>query len=165
MAFPKGLKRDFKKLEARRLRAIELLDRGVAQAEVARRVGVHRQSVCRWSELRSKGGTAILRHRRAGRKARLGLSEMKHLEKGLRQGPGKIGYATGVWTADRIADLIERQTGVRFHKDHIYRLLQRLGWSCQRPVGRALERNERAVGYWKQHRWPEIKKKLSAKGE
>jgi transposase len=45
----------------------------------------------------------------------------------------------------------------------VYRLLQKLGWSCQRPVGQALERDERAIRRWKRQRWPDIKKKRSAK--
>ncbi|MCC7519006.1 MAG: winged helix-turn-helix domain-containing protein, partial [Verrucomicrobiae bacterium] len=48
---------------------------------------------------------------------------------------------------------------------HIYRLLQRLGWSCQRPTGRAIERNEDAIKAWKRQRWPELKKKRSESAE
>ena len=64
----------------------------------------------------------------------------------------------------RSSDLIERQTGVQYHPDHVYRLLQQLGWSCQRPVGRALERDERAIRCWKRQRLPAIKKKPWPKG-
>jgi hypothetical protein len=36
---------------------------------------------------------------------------------------------------------------------------------CQRPVGRALERDEKKIRQWKQKRWPELKKKPAKKGE
>ncbi len=44
-----GMKRDFMALERRRLEAAKLLARGFPEAEVAQRVGVHRQSVNRWA--------------------------------------------------------------------------------------------------------------------
>ena len=164
MAFPKGQRRDFQKLQARRLRAIGLLQEGFPQAEVARRVGVHRQSVSRWAASVQQHGLAVLQHRRAGRKPRLDEAALQQLEAGLRQGPQALGYSTPLWTAPRVAELIRRQSDVRFHPDHVYRILQQLGWSCQRPVGRALERDEQAIRQWKRHRWPALKKKPLPKG-
>jgi hypothetical protein len=49
---------------------------------------------------------------------------------------------------------------VRFHEDHVWRILRKLGWSCQRPTGRALERDEAAIWHWKMVAWPRIKKAL-----
>jgi transposase len=63
-----------------------------------------------------------------------------------------------------VRDLIEQRTGVRFHEDHVWRILRKLGWSCQRPTGRALERDEQAIRQWKKVEWPRIKKKRSASG-
>jgi len=159
MAFPKGQRRDFPKLQARRLRALNLLTAGLSQAEVARRVGVHRQSVSRWAASVQQHGMAALEHQRAGRRPRLDEAARQALELGLQQGPQVLGYDTPLWTAPRVAELIRRQSGVRFHPDHVYRILQQLGWSCQRPVGRALERNESAIRQWKRRRWPALKKK------
>jgi len=164
MAFPKGQRRDFPKLQSRRFRGFGLLEKGFSQAEVARRVGVHRQSVSRWAALVQQRGLSALQHRRAGRKPRLDSEQFQRIEHGLREGPQALGYDTPLWTAVRVADLIERQTGVQYHPDHIYRLLQQLGWSCQRPVGRALERDERAIRRWKRQRLPAIKKKRLPKG-
>ena len=61
-------------------------------------------------------------------------------------------------------DLIEYRMGVRYHEDHVWRILRQLGWSCQRPTGRALERDEQNIRHWKKYRWPQIKKKPSASG-
>ena len=55
--------------------------------------------------------------------------------------------------------LIAEQCGVRYHAAHVWRILRQLGWSCQRPTGRALERDEEAIRYWKKVAWPRIKKK------
>ena len=52
---------------------------------------------------------------------------------------------------------------MRYHEAHVWRILRRLGWSCQRPSGKALERDEQAIREWKKVEWPRIKKKPSAR--
>ena len=66
----------------------------------------------------------------------------------------------GFWTASRVRDLIEYRTGARYHEDHVWRILRKLNWACQRRTGKALERDEEAILHWKQYRWPRIKKAL-----
>ena len=163
MGNPKGVTRDFEQLERRRLRAAKLFDRGLNQAEIARQLGVHRQSVSRWHlAWRANGARALKKAGRAGRKPRLAPSQLEQLRRGLQQGPQVLGYDSSLWTSRRVADLIERQTGQRFHPGHVWRILRSLGWSCQRPVGRARQRDEAAIQRWKRVRWPDIKKKPSS---
>lgn len=165
MGNPKGVKRDFDSLERRRLKAASLFDRGLSQGEVSRQLGVHRQSVSRWHQAwRKQGAKALFKAGRAGRKARLQPSQLEQLSCGLKEGPEVLGYGTSLWTAWRVADLIERQTGQKFHPGHVWRILRSLGWSCQRPVGRATQRDEPAIRRWKRVRWPELKKKPSKSG-
>jgi len=154
-----GAKRNFVALEQRRWKAARLLQRGCSEAETARKVGVHRQSVSRWARQLAAGGREALRRSpRPGRKPRLSEADRSRIVAGLKQGPEALGYETGLWSSWRVADLIERECGIRFTTVHVWRILGQLGWSCQRPVGRALERNEKAVRRWKQARWPELKK-------
>jgi transposase len=151
-------------LERRRMQAAGLLEKGYSQSEVARRVGAHRQSVSQWAaELRAKGRAGLKRAGRAGRKARLSSQQLRKIELGLKQGPKALGYATSLWTSARVAQLIERECGVAYHPGHVWRILRQLGWSCQRPAGRALERNEAKIQQWKQKRWPELKKRPKTK--
>lgn len=168
MGNPRGVRRDaeqLKELERRRLLGARLLRQGLPQAEVARRVGVHRQSVSRWAEQLQQGGRKALQSAgRSGRKARLGAAELKRIVRGLERGPESLGYQTGLWTAGRVADLIERECGVKFSAVQAWRILRQLGWTPQRPVGRALERDEEKIRRWKQQRWPAIKKKPGKKG-
>lgn len=162
MGNAKGVKRDFEQLEQRRLRAAKLFDRGLTQGEVSRRLGVHRQSVSRWHQAWCRQGTQALRKAgRAGRKPRLRASDLERIARRLKAGPEALGYGTGLWTTWRVADLIERETGHKFHPGHVWRILRSLGWSCQRPVGRATQRDESAIRRWKRVRWPELKKKPS----
>lgn len=147
-------------MEQRRLQAARLLRQGRSQSEVARQVGVHRQSVSRWArQLAEEGRAGLKRAGRAGRKPRLGARDRDRIKRALKRGPEHLGYETGLWTAVRVAHLIEQECGVQYHPGHVWRLLRQLGWSCQRPTGRALERDEMAIRRWKRERWPELKKK------
>lgn len=96
--------------------------------------------------------------------AKLDRGQWAELEVALKLGPEAFGYASGLWTARRVRDLVEHQTGVRYHEDHVWHILRKLNWSCQRPTGRAVERNEEGIRQWKKYRWPQIKKKPCAKG-
>jgi len=143
-------KRDFSGLERRRLKAARLLEQGVRPAEVARRLGVHRQSVCRWQQrLEQEGRAGLKKAGRAGRKPRLSADDVLRLEEELVRGPRAWGYGTELWTTQRVADLIRRLLGVWYHRDHVGRVLAQMGWSCQRPVGRAKERDQAALRRWK----------------
>ena len=159
-----GVRRDFDQLEQRRLGAVDLLREGIHQAEVARRVGAHRQSVSRWAKQLEQGGKRALRKAgRAGRRPRLSTADLRRIEKSLKRGPQALGFETSLWTCWRVAYLIERECGVKYHPSQAWRILRQLGWSCQRPTGRALERDEEKIRAWKQKRWPEIKKKPERK--
>jgi transposase len=77
-----GVRRDFEGLERRRIEAAELLKQGVSQSEVARRLGVHRQSVIRWARQLAQSGRAGLKQaRRAGRKPKLRASQLRKIER------------------------------------------------------------------------------------
>jgi len=90
--------------------------------------------------------------------------DLLKIETALKQGPEVFGYETALWTAPRVTKLIEEECGVRYHPSQVWRILRKLGWSCQRPVGRALERDEGAIRQWKKVRWPQIKKKRCGSG-
>lgn len=147
------------------MEAARLLREGLSQSQVARAVGVHRQSVSRWArELEQSGVRGLRKAGRTGRPAKLSPAQLRDLERTLKRGPEAFGFATGLWSASRVRDLIEYRTGVRYHEDHVWRILRKLGWTCQRPTGRALERDEQAIRHWKKMEWPRIKKKRSASG-
>jgi transposase len=140
------------------MRAARLLEKGYSEAEVARRVGVHRQSVNRWARSLRAGGLAALRRaERAGRRPKLSEADLVAVEQCLKQGPGQFGYHAKLWTLPRVRQLIEERYGVRYHPSQVWRILHKLNRSCQRPNGRALERGEEG------HRPLQIKKKRFAR--
>ncbi len=157
-------RRDYEHMEERRLHGARLLEDGVSQAEVARQLGVKRQSVHEWAKVMATEGEKGLARVPTGRKPRLNSVQLGQLAEHLQNGPQAHGYATALWTTERIAKLIYRQFGVRYHRDHVGRLLGQMGWSCQRPTGRARERKEEEIVRWKRVEWPRIKKKPKQKG-
>jgi transposase len=165
MGNPAGVRRDFDALEKRRFEAIRLFERGENQSAIARQVKVVRQTVARWvQQYRAQGKSGLRKAGRAGRKPRLNEKDRQRLRTLLLQGPERLGYETPLWTCPRVAHLIEQELSVRYHEGHVWKILVGLGWSPQRPVGRARERNEEQIQHWKKKVWPGIKKKRSAKG-
>ena len=157
--------RNFAGLEKRRLRAASLLEEGRSQAQVARDLRVSRQSVSRWyREWKKTGEGGLEAAGRAGRLPRLGPEQLSALEQALAAGPRAAGYATELWTLPRVAMLIRRLFDVPYHPGHVWRILRKLGWSCQRPATRAKERDEEAIRQWRRTTWPEIKKGRKNKG-
>ena len=151
--------RDFEALERRRMRAVRLFEQGETQAAVARRLDVSRTTAKRWWDAWEADGRGALRSAgRAGRKPRLSEEALQQVEQALLDGPVSFGYSTELWTLPRVADLIHRLTGVRYHPGHVWRVLRRLGWSLQKPTTRARERDEEAILRWVKTTWPSIKK-------
>ena len=155
-----------KEMERRRRRGARLLAAGETQAEVARQVGVSRQTAMRWDRARQEGGVEALRRApHFGRPERLSPTQRQDLVRLLKEGALSAGFPTELWTLPRIAQLIEARFAVKMVPSSVWRLLGRLGWSVQRPTGQARERDERAVRKWKAKRWPELKKSLRDKAE
>lgn len=146
-------------LADRRRRALALLDRGYSLHEVGRQVGCAAVSVMRWRDARRRVGAKALEVRFSpGRPRKLDAAQRRRLVGLLLKGATAHGWRTNLWTTARIAELVRREFGVAYHRDHIGRLLHSLGWSVQKPERRALERNEEAIERWKQKDWPHIKK-------
>ena len=146
-------------LERRRRRAIALLDRGLTPSEVADRVGADPSSVRRWRQsYRRKGARGLESKPHPGRPSRLTPRQKRSLERRLLRGARADGFDSELWTCPRIAEVIEYHYGVEYHVDHIPRLLASLGWSCQRPEKRAIERDEQTIAEWVKKDWPRIKK-------
>ncbi len=157
-------RRDFQALENRRKQAAKLFRAGQRLAWVARELKSSRQSVSRWYQQWRQGGVAALQAAgRAGRKPKVNATQLRQVEAALRQGARANGFGTDLWTLPRVAAVIERVTGVRYHPGHVWRILGTLGWSLQRPARRARERDEEAVRQWISQRRPAVKKRPAPK--
>lgn len=146
-------------LEYRRHKALDLLDEGRSLNEVGKLLRCAPSSVMRWRDARERGGEEALKVRKApGRPPKLSTKQRRKLEKILLAGPIAAGYRTDLWTTARIAEVIERDFGVSYHRDNIGRLMRRMGWSHQKPERRAAQRDEGKIRDWVENEWPRVKK-------
>lgn len=160
-----AIKRDHKEMEKRRLRGCKMLDKGYGCSEVARRLGVTRAVVYRWKAAWQGGGRqAIASKGKAGRKPKLDARAAGRITEALLAGPRAQGYKTDLWTLPRVGHLIEKLTTVRYHAGHVWRVLGKLGFSCQRPERRAVERDDKQVRHWRRKVWPVLKKTPGGRG-
>jgi transposase len=115
--------------------------------------------VMRWERaLKQEGVRSLERATAPGRPSRLSDAQLKELAKMLKAGSLAAGYATEMWTLPRIGALIQERFGVKFAHSSVWRTLQKMGWSPQRPARQARQRDEEAVRTWKNKRWVELKK-------
>ena len=150
--------------EGRRLRAWALAQQGWTQQAIARALGVTPGAVSQWLTRARAGGVATLRRRPSpGRPLKLTPEQRAQVPGLLARGPAAFGFRGDLWTAPRVAALIETHFGVRYHPAHVSRLLRALGWSPQRPLQRATQRDEAAIERWYTERWPALKRGRSTK--
>jgi transposase len=151
--------------EGRRLRAWALERRGWTQQAIAEALGVTQGAVSQWLSRARAGGVAALRHRRApGPRPKLSEAQRAALPALLARGPEAFGFRGDVWTTKRVAAVIAVRFGVRYHPAHVSRLLRAAGWSPQRPIQRATQRDGAAIERWYAERWPALKKGRTRRG-
>ena len=140
--------------------AARLLGQGMKPIRIAEALGVSPAAVTRWKQAWQKGGEkALMAKPHPGGKPRLTRAQFRPLARLLLEGPRRHGYATELWTLERVAELIAANFGVQYTIGHVWKLLRAMGWSCQKPERRARERDEEAIRRWRQEQWPRIKKR------
>src|SRR6266566_7493692 len=148
--------------EERRMRAWKLKEQGWQQKDIAIALGVSEGAVSQWLKRGREGGVEALKaHPPKGMTARLTAEQKAQIPGLLAKGAEAYGFRGDVWTASRVAEVIARTFGVRYHRDHVGKLLREAGWSRQKPVERARQRDEEAIKKWGEERWPALKKKPS----
>src|SRR5258708_23743329 len=151
--------------EWRRQRAWELHQQGWWQKDIAAALGVSCARGLQWLQRRREGGAEALRTRpQPGPTPRLTAEQRAQLPGLLLGGAAAYGLRGDVWTARRVADVIGRTFGVRYHPDHVRRLLRQIGWRPQPPVQRARPRDAAAIRRRYAGRWPALRKKPARKG-
>jgi transposase len=152
--------------EWRRHRAWHLHQQGWTQQLIADALGVTQGAVSQWLQRATAAGVeALCDHPAPGPSPLLTPAQLTQLGDLLAQGAEAHGFRGAVWTRRRVAQLIRVQFGVTYHPTHVGRLLRQLGWTPQRPIQRATQRDEAAIINWYTKRWPAIKKKPCARAK
>ena len=145
--------------EERRLRAWALKAKGWSQQKIAEALGVTAGAVSQWMRRGREGGVEALKRRpRLGATPKLTAEQRARIPALLVRGAAAFGFRGDVWTAKRVATVIQREFGVRYHPNHVGKLLRAAGWSVQKPIQRASQRNEAAIEAWRTERWPALKR-------
>jgi transposase len=150
--------------EGRRLRALELHEMGWRGKAIADALGVTAGAVSQWLKRARVGGRAALQsHPPPGPARKLTDAQRTTLPGVLAKGAEAHGFVGDVWTTKRIAVVIKRVFGVRYHPAHISRLVREIGWTVQKPIQRASQRDETKVAAWREETWPALSAKRSRK--
>ena len=145
--------------ESRRFKAAELFQKGIYQAEVARRLGVTPSAVHGWYHVWKKRGIRGLRSKgHPGFSSQLTDVDRQKIRQAILRGARKFGYDTDLWTLERIGAVMRRVTGKSFGHTWTWQIVLSLGFTPQRPERRSRERDEEAIREWKEHRFPRLKK-------
>jgi transposase len=146
--------------EARRFRAWELHQKGWKQQQIAEALGVTQGAASQWLKRAGAGGVEALRSRPVlGAPRRLSAEQVARLPELLSRGAEAFGFRGEVWTRGRMKEVIRREFGVAYSQCPVGRLLQEIGWSLQKPLRRARQRNEAKVTAYREERWPALNKR------
>src|SRR6478736_4375767 len=151
-------------LERRRNRAVQAVADGQPRKTVAGVLGVHLKTIARWVRAaRTPGG--LNAKPQPGPTPGLTDADLRRLEGLLLKGAKAHGWHNQLWTAARVARLIEREFGVRYHPEHVRKVLKRrLGWTSQKPRRKARERNDKEVSRWRGDEYPRIVREAWRRG-
>ena len=138
--------------EGRRFRAWELKQQGWKQKDIAAALGVTSGAVSQWMKAAREGGIeALRRHPAPGPRPRLSPEQKEQIPSILAKGAEHYGFRGELWTAARIAAVIKEVFGISYHPSHICKLLKEIGWSVQKPIRRATQRDEEAIKIGRAH--------------
>ena len=129
--------------EGRRLRVWELSQAGWSQAAIAEALGVTPGAISQWlKRVRQDGVPALYKRKAPGAKPQLNTEQLGRLPELLAGGAEAYGFRGDLWTRGRVAEVIWREFGVRYTPTHVGRLLRACGWTVQKPVRRARQRDD-----------------------
>lgn len=144
----------------RRAKAVLGYLSGERVTEMAEQLDVVRSSINRWLQwFDAEGGEGLKPRKAPGAPSRLTAAQRAELATIIEAGPLSAGYLSGLWTGPMIGELIRRRYGVKYHHQHIPRLLHSIGFSVQRPRKRLSRADHERQAVWLRETFPSIKKK------
>ena len=145
--------------ERRRLKAGRLFKAGVPQAEVARRLRVTPAAVHGWYHAWKEQGIRGLKSKgQTGFPSRMTDADRRKLKRAILQGARKFGYETDLWTLERMSTVMKQVCRKSFGITRTWQIVLNLGFTCQKPERRSIERDEHAIQAWRRTTFPRLKK-------
>jgi len=147
-------------MEARRRLAVGRVGQGLPPRQVAAVLGVHVETVRLWVRTHKAGGDAALAGTpHPGRRSFLTKAQQTRVLKWLADPPTAHGFRTDLWAAKRVAHLIDKRLGVKFHPHYLREWLAKRDYTPQKPARRARQRDQDAIDRWLEDDWPRVQKR------
>ena len=152
-----------KNLATIRLRAIRDRRSGMKTKDIAAAYGVRPVSVSRWIGSYVKGGAGALRGTKStGRPRKIECSEFfPKLKRIIKKPATKFGFSSPLWTSDRLRSVLKSEENISISQPTVWRALNELGMSYQKPERRAFEADEPRRQKWLKEEWPQIREQAS----
>ncbi len=145
---------------ARRRLAVQKVEAGWSQKDVADFLGVHPVTVNKWVRApRADPDAGLAAKPHPGRVPFLTPTQEQKVLGWLTEKPTRHGFPTDLWTARRVADLIRQKFQVEFHPGDLREWMSKRGLSPQKPDRRSKERNPEGVRAWLADGWSAIQKR------
>lgn len=148
--------------EALRLRAIKaVVVDGMKIADVVNLFGVSRAAVNKWISAHKKGGQKALLKKKRGRRSS-DMTLLKPYQCAIivnlitDRCPDQLKMPFMLWTREAVGMLIERRFGIKMAVRSVGNYLKRWGFTPQKPLRRAYERQDKAVKIWLEETYPKI---------
>jgi len=150
---------DHATLEAMRERAVRSVQEGESPEFVARVLGINRSTIYSWLAQYRRGGWGALKAQPLfGRPPKLAGKKLQWVYDTVTQkSPLQLKFPFALWTREMVAAAIKDKFGISLSLVSVGRLLAQLGITCQRPLHRALERDESLVRQWLKQDYPRIR--------
>src|SRR5258708_3497767 len=150
---------DHAAVDAMRERAGRSVQDGESPEVVADVLGINRSTIYGWlAQYRRGGGEALKAKPLFGRPPKLDGKTLKWIYGTVTQkNPLELKVAFALWTGEMVATLIKDKFNISLSLVSVGRLLAQLGITCQKPLHRALERDEALVQQWLKREFPRIK--------
>ncbi|MBC7784797.1 MAG: winged helix-turn-helix domain-containing protein [Burkholderiales bacterium] len=149
--------------EKLRLIAANMFEQQLATGVIVATLKVDDQTVRRWRRaFKARGRPGLLSRKHAGRPSRMSPGQKRQLSELLLKKPIECGFDKYLWTQQLIADLIQCEFGISYHHDHVGLILKEMGFTHQKPMRRAKERDEARIDAWRREVWPGLLKKTPA---
>ena len=144
-------------LERRRFLAVERLGEGYSAEEVSQFLGVHVRTVYAWQAAYKKQGEAGLKGKpQPGRPSKLTDRQERTVLTWFLKSPRSFGFSTDLWTARRVAQVIERKWGIKFNSRYLNSWLTARSITPQKPQRVSREADQKAIERWRTHDWPRL---------
>lgn len=152
-----------------RNQAIRLRKSGMAYKQIGEIVGVHPTNVCKWWKAYEQGGQKAVKHKKRGRRKGACRTLLEDQERELQRAikdrcPDQLKLPFSLWTRIAVQQLVNQLYSIQMPIRTVGEYLKRWGYTPQKPLSRAYEKNPKAVKQWLDESYPAIAEQAKSEG-